>query len=237
MNLNGVMKWLILAVTLAVPATAPADSFLDTVAGFLNLKHSAAPMKGPRDEITEGSIWLCNLERGAAARFTPDGGYRSPLFASSGADLFALKGDVLIRIRPGSLPEEVRKVPRIVKLVAFHRTDPYQLLVLLESDDAPLGILSLKSGAVDILSYNPKSDDHKLALAWMQKQACKVGTTRAFVKKNSRQGRIQKIVWTDVFVKKGDGKPVNVSNCDGTDCSQPALSTDGRQVAFVRSDD
>ena len=41
--------------------------------------------------------------------------------------------------------------------------------------------------------------------------------------------------WTDVYVARGTAAPVNVSACQGVNCSAPALSSDGRQIAYVKA--
>ena len=45
----------------------------------------------------------------------------------------------------------------------------------------------------------------------------------------------RKFGWTDVYVQRGTAVPVNVSVCDGVRCLEPALSPDGRKVAFVKA--
>ena len=40
--------------------------------------------------------------------------------------------------------------------------------------------------------------------------------------------------WTEVQVQQGDARPRNLSQCNGANCAQPALSGDGSKVVFVR---
>lgn len=234
---RGKMICLLIAVILAFPSGADADPFLKTLSNFFNLGSSAAQMKGPGDEVATGSIWTADIEKKTTTQITQDEGYRSPVFTTTNADIFALKGDSLVRIKPGGSPEEVRKVNGIVKLVGFDSKNPDEILVLLKDDNSPLAVLSLKTGNVALLPYDPKSDYHKLVLAKIRGQGRILGTTRAFVKKVSKQGLSHIIEWTDVYVKRGDTEPQNVSGCDGVNCAQPALSSDGRLVVFVKSED
>ena len=61
------------------------------------------------------------------------------------------------------------------------------------------------------------------------------GSTSVSVKTEVRQGMARAIEWTDVYVTREGTDPVNVSRCDGVTCGQPALSHDGRHVAFVKA--
>jgi hypothetical protein len=63
------------------------------------------------------------------------------------------------------------------------------------------------------------------------------GTTTLYLKTESKQGLSRTAEWTDVWLRRGDAGPVNVSRCDGVNCGQPALSPDGRRVAFVKAGD
>jgi len=234
---RGIMNCLFIAAFLALPSGAVADSFLERLSNFFNLGNSASQMKGPGDEVATGSIWTADIEKKTATQVTQEEGYRSPVFTTTDAGIFALKDDTLVRIKPGGSPEEVRKISGIVKLIGFDSKNPDDILVLLKDDNAPLGVLSLKTGSITLLPYDPKSDDHKLALARIRGQGRSMGTTRVFVKKLNKQGMTHIIEWTDVYVKRGDAEPQNVSGCDGINCAQPALSHDGRQVVFVRSEE
>ena len=234
---RGIMSCVLIAAILAFPTAAVADSFLKTLSNFFNLGSSAAQMKGPGDEVATGTIWTADIEKRTATRITEEEGYRSPVFSATGTVIFALKGDNLVRIKPGGSPEEVRKINGIVKLIGFDSRNPDEILVLFKDDNAPLGVLSLKTGNIALLPYDPNSDDHKQVLAQIRGQRRVQGTTKAFVKKVSKQGLSHMIEWTDVYVKRGDTEPQNLSGCDGVDCTQPALSSDERQVVFVKAED
>ena len=53
----------------------------------------------------------------------------------------------------------------------------------------------------------------------------------------TKRGISREIEWTDVYLRRGSQPSMNVSACDGVNCMQPALSPDGRRVAFVKADD
>ena len=61
------------------------------------------------------------------------------------------------------------------------------------------------------------------------------GDTRVYVRDERKPGLAGDVQWTDVYVKRGAANPVNVSRCDGTPCSQPSLSSDGKLVVFIRA--
>jgi hypothetical protein len=63
----------------------------------------------------------------------------------------------------------------------------------------------------------------------------KYGDVRLFTRTESRQGAIRAVEWTDVFLQRGTEPAVNVSNGGGVSAAQPALSPDGTQVAYIRT--
>jgi len=232
-----IMICILTALLLGQPLSVGADSFLDRLSNFFNIKLSSGQMKGAGDDVAEGSIWIAELDKKTTTQITQEGGYRSPVFISADSGILALRGNTIVQIKPGAPPENVRAVERIVKLVGFDGKNPDEILVLLNDETKPLGILSLKTGSIALLPYDPKSDDHKRVLSRIRGQGRIQRTTRVFVKKMSKQGLSHIIEWTDVFVKQGESEPQNISTCDGIDCSQPALSPDGRQVVFVKTED
>jgi Tol biopolymer transport system component len=61
------------------------------------------------------------------------------------------------------------------------------------------------------------------------------GDTRVYTETESKRGLSRNIEWTDVYLRRSNAAPLNVSTCDGVNCIQPALSPDGRSVAFVKA--
>ncbi len=100
---------------------------------------------------------------------------------------------------------------------------------------APLGVLSLKTGKVAPLPYDAASSDQQRMLAQVRGQERVYGDASVYVKTESKAGLSRTIEWTDVYLRRGNAPPQNVSACDGVNCGQPALSPDGRRVAFVKS--
>ena len=83
----------------------------------------------------------------------------------------------------------------------------------------------------------PRRMQQRRVLAQIRAQDRTYGETTVYTKTETKPGLSRPIEWTDVFVRRGSGSPQNVSVCDGVSCVQPALSPDGRSVAFVKVQD
>jgi len=59
------------------------------------------------------------------------------------------------------------------------------------------------------------------------------GNQVVYVNKQTKQSIAGPAEWTDVFLKVGADDPLNVSQCDGVNCGQPSLCSDGRFVVFI----
>jgi hypothetical protein len=227
---------IVLIAALSMPLWAFADSLVDTLLRIAGLTVAPSQLRGPED-VDTGSIWIAYLDLQTVSPVTPDSGYRSPVFSPAG-NLIALKGDavVLIALSSGT-PATIQRVPGARKLVGVDSRHPDRLVMLRESDGSPLVVLSLEAGAVTPLPYDKTSGDHKRMLAQIQGQNRVYGTTRLTVKTESKQGLSRIVQWTDVYLQRGEATSFNVSGCDGVNCGQPALSPDGRRVAFVKTTD
>jgi hypothetical protein len=234
MTYRRLLNYMVLAAALAVPINAGADSLWDKLLRIAGLTAAPGQLRG--DDGEPGSIWIAHLERGTVTRLTADSGYRSPAFSPMDGGIFALQGDTVVRIpSEGSAPTAIQRVTGAVKLVGFDSKNPDELVILRDGGSSPLAVLSLKHGKVTPLPYDAKSDDQRHLLAQIRGQDRVYGTTRVYLQTEKKQGLSRVIEWTDVYLQRDDSTPQNVSGCDGVSCAQPALSPDGRRVAFVKA--
>jgi len=225
-----------LVATMAASWGSAADSLVERLLRIAGLTAAPAQLRGPDDAVDTGSIWIADLERRTVTPATSDVGYRSPVFSPSDGRIFALKGDRVVRIPSnGGTPSSVQTAPGAVKLVGFDGASAEEIVVLFEASTSPLAVLSLKTGNVTPLPYDPTSAQQQRMLAQIRGHDRVYGTISLYVKSESKRGLLRTIEWTDVYVRRGDSPPQNVSVCDGVSCGQPALSPDGRRVAFVKA--
>ncbi len=219
---------------LAFATAGHAETMVEKLLRVSGLTASPAEMRGPGDEPEAGDVWVVS-PGGAPAALTSGGGYRSPVFSPDGS-VFALKGDAVVRVAPGSVAT-LQKVSGALKLVGFDGRNADEVVVLLDRGGAgsPLGVLSLKTGKMATLPYDAKSDGERRMLVQIRGQERVYGDASVYVKTESKRGMTRAIEWTDVYLRRGNQPPQNVSTCDGVNCGQPALSPDGRRVAFVKS--
>lgn len=228
----------ILSGGMALAIGAGADTLMDKLLRVAGLTAAPAQLRGPGDEVETGNIWIANLERRTASALTSDGGYRSPVFSPADGSVYALKGDTVVRF-PASNGKAavVQKVTGALKLVGFEDKNGDEIIVLVDSGAAgsPLGVVSLKSGRVVPLPYNANSEDQRRMLAQIRGQRRVYDGTSVYTKTESKRGLSRMIEWTDVYLRRGDAEPQNISSCDGVNCVQPALSPDGRRLAFIKT--
>ena len=242
-----------LTATTVVPAQKPvnppgaqakAESFWEKVLRYAGISHDASNLKAPGDEVVSGQIWLADLGSGAAMKstarqVTASGGYRSPLFVPGGKDILALKGTDVVRVGlSGGNAVKRYTITDITKLVGFGMDDPDTVLVLTGRSGEPpaVGLLSLGSGRITSMPYNPASSRDLEMIEQMQSWERVYGGKRLYTKRQSKETLYGPAEWTDVYLKSGSDEVLDVSQCDGVNCGQPSLSSDGRYVVFIKSD-
>lgn len=231
-----VVQHVAVAAALSMPVATDAESLIDKLLRIAGLTAAPSQMRGPGDEVESGSIWIANLDQRTTRALTSEGGYRSPVFSPADGAIYALRGDAIVRLAADARNATV-KAPGAIKLVGFDGKSTDELVVLVDAGpaDSPLSTVSLKTGRVTPLPYDPKSDDQRRMLAQIRAQDRMYGDTSVYTRTESKPGLVRNIEWTDVYLRRGNAAPQNISACDGVSCVQPALSPDGRSVAFVRA--
>jgi hypothetical protein len=232
---------LVLLVTVPAWGQTPAlarskETLVQKLLRIAGLTAAPSQVRGPGD-MQPGDVWIAEVDRRAAPRQLTQGGmYRSPIFAPRESVLCALRDDTVVRIALADGAErEQARVQHAVKLVGF--TDPTELVILVDPPAAasPLVTLSLTTGRVTPLPFDARSGEERRLVAFARAAERVYGDTRLYTRTESKRGLARTVEWTDVFVARGAATPVNVSACDGEDCGGPALSPDGRHVAYVRA--
>ena len=227
-------RWLTALLLACATSASSAEPLVDKLLRLAGLTaNPPAQTKAPGEQMETGDIWLVVPDQ-APTQLTSDGGYRSPIFSPADGSLLALKGGKVVCIRGTSHVEVVVSAPSVIKLVGIDPAKPNEVVVL-HNGAAPLAVLSLKTGKLTLLPYDANSKMQQRMLAQMRGQERTYGTTRLYVKTESKRGMARILEWTDVYLRRGDGALQNVSACDGVNCGEPALSPDGRTVAFVKS--
>ena len=212
-------------------------SFTDRVLDFLGISYTPGSVKAPEPDIT-GQIWVADLTSGSVRALTTDANYRSPVVSGGGKEVLALRGNDVVRI-PSSGGEgiKVNSGQGILKLVRAGSQDPGKVLVLLRKDGGShprVGLLSLDTGAVAEVRYDPQSSQDLQMVEDLEGWSPSYGETRVFVKRQTKEGIAGTVEWSDVFVLAHGQGPVDVSRCDGVNCGQPSLSPDGARLVFVK---
>lgn len=230
---------LVLLLTLLSAAeqtqSPPKETLLQKLLRVAGLTAAPSQMRAPGDP-QPGDIWIVSLQDRTAQMLTQDGGYRSPVFAANDAFVYALRDDVVVRIPvAGGAAAQQGRAPDVVKLVGFD--GPNDLIVLTEAQPpaSPLALLSLRTGRLTPLPHDPMSAEELRLIAFVRGDERVYGETRVYTRTESRRGALRTSEWTDVYVARGAAAPVNVSACGGVNCSAPALSRDGRHVAYVKA--
>jgi len=206
---------------------------------FLGISDSPSTLKGPGDEVVSGELWVADLEAGSTHALTSTGGYRSPVFLPGTKDVLALRGIDVMRISSGGGGgKKLYSVDDITKLVGASSEDPGTVLILLRGKAASsprVGLLSVSTGAVTVVPYDPASSQDLQMVESLQGWTRTYGNEQVYVKRQTKQAFSGTVEWSDVFRKVGDAAPVDVSQCDGTDCGQPSLSENRRLLVFVKA--
>lgn len=213
-------------------------TFTEKLLKFLGISDSPGTLKGPGDEVASGELWLADLQAGTSRALNGSGGYRSPIFLMGSKDVLALRGIDVIRVpAAGGEGKKLYSIDGAWKLVGASSDEPRTVLILLRSGDARprVGLLTVSTGAVTPVSYDPASNQDLQMLENLEGWSRTYGNKRAYVQKQSKRAFSGPVEWTDVFLHVDGHSPSNVSQCDGVNCGQPSLSADGQWLVYVKT--
>ena len=236
------MKTIMILCLLVLPLAAQpgkkAESFWDKVLRFTGVSATPRSLRGG-ENAASGDVWVVAAAVGSIPeRLTRDRGYNSPVFDSRDQNILALKAGDLYRIplHEGS-PARIRPVPGVGKLVGISRDDPDQLLVLMKEAGGSFGVavLSIKTGAMTAIPHDAHSDQDETMLSHLAGWERVFGDIRLSCEdeeKDAPGGRT--IRFTDVYLRRGSDRPIDLTNGNGVSSCQPSLSGDGKRVVFIR---
>jgi hypothetical protein len=214
-------------------------TFTDRLLKFLGISDSPSTLKGPGDEVVSGELWIADLDSKNTRAITPDGGYRSPVFMPGMKNVLALRGSDVLRVPSAAgAGSKLYSIDSIIKLVGFGSEDPGKVLILLrgEAGGHPrVGLLTISTGAVTIVPYDPTSSQDLHMVEDLQGWSRTYGNQQIFVKRQTKEVMSGTVEWTDVFRNVNNEEPFNVSQCNGVNCGQPSLSENGRLLVFVKA--
>lgn len=216
-----------------------AESMLSRVLAALGITVNPGQIKAPGDPYANGDIYLAQPGQGAAQPLTTDGGYRSPVFGRDGETL-ALKGETLVSIAAaGGPPVELRTIKGVRKVLGTSKENPNEVIALIEHEGVmTLATVARTRGEPKVLAHDASSSQDMALLAALQEDARDYGADKLYLKTQTKLGTTGRTIeWTDVYLKRGSATPLNVSQCDGRNCVQPALAPQSGRVVFVRSTD
>lgn len=214
-------------------------SFSEKILKFFGISDSPSTLKGPGDEVTSGELWLGDLDTKTTRALTPIAGYRSPVFLSGTKDVLALRGSDVMRVSPaGGEGKKLYSVDSIIKLVGSGSEDPGNVLILLRGKAGShprVALLTVNTGAVTVVPYDPASDQDLQMVENLQGWSRTYGDQHVYMKRQSKQALSGTVEWSDVFLKVPNQEEIDVSQCDGAQCGQPSLSENGRLLVFVKA--
>lgn len=217
----------------------PRTSFTERVLKFLGISDSPGTLKGPGDEVVSGELWLADLQARTTRALTAGEGYRSPIFLAGVKDVLALRGSEVMRFSGGGGEgKKLYALDGVLKLVGADSEDAGTVLILLRADAGGhprVGELTVSTGKVTPVPYDSASDQDLLMVEALSAWSRTYGDRHIYVQKQTKEAFSGKVEWHDVFLQVGGQPPVDVSQCDGVNCGQPSISTDGHWLVFVKA--
>jgi hypothetical protein len=233
-----VLVFFLSVLPLAGQSKQKTESFWDKVLRITGVSATPSSLRG-ESNAGDGDIWITAATANAAPqRLTEKGGYSSPVFEVKRRSVLALKGGDLYRVSlNGESPARLRSLIGISKLVGTSRDEADQLLVLIKDARGRTGaaLLSIQTGAITSISYDPQSKEDEVMLAHLAGWERVFGDVRLYCEDNEQEGAGGSTIrFSDVYLKHGSNPPINLSNGKGVSSCEPSLSPDGERVVFIR---
>lgn len=229
---------ILLSLALVAAGTGPADasSLLRKLLAIAGITPVPSQMRS--EEVEPGSLWLVTVKSGAKRQVASGGDYLSPIFRPDGREILALRRGVVVAIPlSGGPPRTIKAMNQALKIVGFDSQNPQELLLLTTSVEAPLVSLSLADQSLQVLPFDRSSIEQQRLLGTIRNQDRVYGATKVFLQVERKEGLLRPVEWTDIYIAQGSAPVRNISQCDGVNCAQPALSADGQSIVFVKSDE
>jgi len=210
----------------------PRQSAWADLALLFGIGASPKLQKSPTGDPLRGDVYLIDAQGNAPpSRLTTGGRFHSPVFLPGDQKLLALDDERLVEINlAGGEPKTLATVG-VTRLIGVHPHRPVALLALGGSNNGPqLLSFDLDTKRLTTVIDSPPADDGERAYAWYALgEARNYGDTRVFV----QQINSEVSTWWDVLIQQGDQPSRNLTHNNGTSSRQPAMSFDGRWVAYV----
>ena len=228
---------LIACLTIAISSPAPAESLREKILRISGISATPSQENGPRAEMDAGgAIWVSDRKAGTRRKVRNDTGFHSPIFAPNDSTIVALRDGWLWRINVETgRGDRVHHLSEVTKLIGSDRDDPDKILVLRdEKGEAVPALLSLGSGKLTDIPYDARSSEDCGLINHLKGWERDYGNMAVYPRGQGPESVVGPVERQDVFFKKDEAEPVNVSRCNGDNCGQPSLSGDGVKVVFVR---
>ena len=229
---------LVASVTVLLCQQVTAEGLLNKLLRITGISATPSQQKAPSEEMEAGGeIWISNVKAGTLQKLSQENGFRSPIFGPNDEAVLAVKDGFIWQVSPQTgAASKLHEVAGLTKVVGINRDDANKILVLIKRGPttAP-SLLSLTTGAIAEISYDANSPNDRKLLNHLKGWERVYGNTMVYPRAQTRESVTGTVEWQDVFLKKDDAAPVNVSRCEGANCGQPSLSGDGSKVVFIRT--
>jgi hypothetical protein len=225
-------------VALLLCQAARGETFLKKILRITGVSATPSQQKAPGEEMEAGGeIWLASVQTGSPRKLSASAGFRSPIFTADDRAVLATKDGALWRISlPGGPAEKLYDVAGLTKLVGPDRDDLDKILIIIERGHmSVVALLSIASGKTTEIPYDSKLSEDRKLLSHLKGWERVYGDMKIYPQSQTREGLAGTVEWHDIFLKKGDAEPVNISRGEDADCGQPSLSRDAAQIVFIRA--